>query len=313
MAFMLSEDEKTPYGTDVLTRIRPAGTVREITQAVERLDRSAGGRAFVWIMGERRPVGFVSVTAGADGLTFAATPEGRMPPPVPAPQFVAGVRTEAAGNEDARVFVKFDGGVVRQIDSARLELLDSEDPLYVITLEPGSEVKIKAARDASVDAPRNSDDVQRCLRRLAGASGRVNLAKEPLFCHIPSVPSKYAGDEELAGEIGTTCVVDTVTKKNQHLEIDLMSVSPAEAEHMQLDPGEQSAEAVASKCAGLGAGLPLFFMYKGVPYAASDFSTENGTPPTLTLEPWADVDEDADEDAEEIRMLAADQAANGIL
>lgn len=39
MAFMLSENEKTPYGTDVLTRIRPAGTAREITQAVERLDR----------------------------------------------------------------------------------------------------------------------------------------------------------------------------------------------------------------------------------------------------------------------------------
>ena len=43
-------------------------------------------------------------------------------------------------------------------------------------------------------------------------------------------------------------------------------------------------------------------MYKRVPYAASDFSAENGMPPTLTLEPWADVDEDADE----IRMLAAE-------
>ena len=78
---------------------------------------------------------------------------------------------------------------------------------------------------------------------------------------------------------------------------------------MQFDPGEQSAETIASKCMQFGAGLPLFFMYKGVPYAASDFATENGMPPTLTLEPWADVDEDA----EEIRMLAADQTANGIL
>ena len=84
MAFMLNEDERTPYGTEVLTRIRTAGTVDEITAAAERLNRSAGGKAFVWIMGEQRPVGFMSVTAGSDGLTFSATPEGMMPPPVPA-------------------------------------------------------------------------------------------------------------------------------------------------------------------------------------------------------------------------------------
>ena len=84
MAFMLNEDERTPYGTEVLTRIRTAGTVDEITAAAERLNRSTGGKAFVWIMGEQRPVGFMSVTAGADGLTLNATPEGTMPPPVPA-------------------------------------------------------------------------------------------------------------------------------------------------------------------------------------------------------------------------------------
>lgn len=84
MAFMLNENERTPYGTEVLTRIRPAGTVDEITAAAERLNRSAGGKAFIWIMGEQRPVGLMSVTAGADGLTFSATPEGAMPPPVPA-------------------------------------------------------------------------------------------------------------------------------------------------------------------------------------------------------------------------------------
>ena len=53
----------------------------------------------------------------------------------------------------------------------------------------------------------------------------------------------------------------------------------------------------------------MFFMYKGLPYAASDFATENGTTPTLTLEPWADVDEDAEEN----RMLAAEQIANGLM
>ena len=207
------------------------------------------------------------------------------------------------------MFVKFQDGVTKKIASARLELLDSDDPLYVITLETGEEVDVKATKDASVAAPRNSNDVQRCLRGLASASGRPNLPKEPLFCHIPSVPSKYAGDDELAGAVGTTCVVDVVIKKNQHLELELMSVSPDEAQRMQFDPGEQSAEAIASRCAQFGAGLPLFFMYKRVPYAASDFSTENGMPPTLTLEPWADVDEDADE----IRMIAAEQVANGLI
>ena len=82
MAFMLNEDERTPYGTEVLDRVRPARTVNEITTAVERLNGRAGGKAFIWIMGEQRPV--MSVTAGEDGLIFSATPEGMMPPPVPA-------------------------------------------------------------------------------------------------------------------------------------------------------------------------------------------------------------------------------------
>ena len=127
------------------------------------------------------------------------------------------------------MFVKFQDGVTKKIVSARLELLDSDDPLYVITLETGEEVDVKASKDASVSAPMNSDDVQRCLRSLTSASGRPNLPKEPLFCHIPSVPSKYAEDDELAGAVGTTCVVDVVIKKNQHLELELMSVSPDEA------------------------------------------------------------------------------------
>lgn len=39
MAFMLNEDERTPYGTEVIARIRPAGTVDEVTAATERLNR----------------------------------------------------------------------------------------------------------------------------------------------------------------------------------------------------------------------------------------------------------------------------------
>ena len=39
MAFMLNEDEHTPYGTEVITRIRPVRTVDEVTAAVERLNR----------------------------------------------------------------------------------------------------------------------------------------------------------------------------------------------------------------------------------------------------------------------------------
>ena len=146
------------------------------------------------------------------------------------------------------MFVEFQDGVTKKITAARLELLDSDDPLYVITLETGEEVNVRTAKDASVAAPRNSDDVQRCLRALTSASGRPNLPKEPLFCHIPSMPSKYARDEDLAGAVGTTCVVDVVIKKNQHLELELMSVSPNEAHQMQFDPGEQSAETIASKC-----------------------------------------------------------------
>lgn len=147
------------------------------------------------------------------------------------------------------MFVEFQDGVTKKIAAARLELLDSDDPLYIITLETGEEVDIRAAKDASVAAPRNSDDMQRCLRGLASASGRPNLPKEPLFCHIPSVPSKYAGNEELAGAVGTTCVVDVVVKKNQHLELELMCISPDEAHQMQLNPGDQSAETIASRCA----------------------------------------------------------------
>ena len=123
------------------------------------------------------------------------------------------------------------------------------------------------------------------------------------------MPSKYVGDENAAGEIGTTCIVDTVVKKGRHIELDLMSVSPDEAASMQLEPDKQSAEEIARKCAAFGKGLALFFMYKGVPYAASNFSTEEGRPPTLTMEPWADVDEDADE----IRAIAEQHMANGLI
>ena len=65
------------------------------------------------------------------------------------------------------MFVKFQDGVTKKIVSARLELLDSDDPLYVITLETGEKVDVKVAKDASIAATRNSDDMQRCLRSLA--------------------------------------------------------------------------------------------------------------------------------------------------
>lgn len=80
---------------------------------------------------------------------------------------MAGVKTEANGNGSAPMFVKFQNGVAKKIVSARLELLDSDDPLYVITLETGEKVDVKVAKDASIAAPRNSDDMQRCLRSLA--------------------------------------------------------------------------------------------------------------------------------------------------
>ena len=43
-------------------------------------------------------------------------------------------------------------------------------------------------------------------------------------------------------------------------------------------------------------------MYRGKPYAATEFYAKDGMLPTLTLEPWADVDEDG---SGEIRELAA--------
>lgn len=52
MAFILNEEEHTPYGTPVLARVNRAGTAGEIVSAVEQLNRQAGGGAFVWIMGE---------------------------------------------------------------------------------------------------------------------------------------------------------------------------------------------------------------------------------------------------------------------
>lgn len=220
--------------------------------------------------------------------------------------------SEAAGNGAAKMMVKFKNDEsTYAVSAVRLELLDSDDPVYIITIETGAEVKAQVPRDAEVAAPRNSDDVARCLARLASAARRPNLPKEPLYCHIPSVRNKYVDGQDMANELGTTCVVDIVLKKEKHLELELMSVSPQEAHAMQADPGAQSAENVAKQCASLGAGLPLFFMYKGIPYAASEFSARDGMPATLTLEPWADVAES--EDAGEIRMIAAEQVANGLI
>ena len=123
--------------------------------------------------------------------------------------------------------------------------------------------------------------------------------------------NKYIQQDELADAAGTMCVVDVVRKKENHLELDLMSVQPDEIEGFQVNPGDQSAEAVANGCSRFGKGLPLFFIYSGKPYAASCFETEDGMPPMLTLEPWADVDED--DGSEEIRMLAAKQMADGLI
>ena len=57
------------------------------------------------------------------------------------------------------MFVKFQDGEVKKISSARLEKIDDgEDPLYIITLEPGEKANVRAAKNAEVDAPRNSED-----------------------------------------------------------------------------------------------------------------------------------------------------------
>lgn len=311
MAFILNEEERTPYGTPVLKRIDNAGTVDGLCQAVETLNKSAGGKAFTWIMGDGRPVGIRSVTAGPDGLVLDTTQAGEMPPPVPALHFVHGLQSEAHGNGGQRMFVKFCDGETVLVKSARLEMLDENDPTYVITIETGEAVKAVTAKDAEVAAPRNSDDFEKQLARLVRASRRPNLAKEPLLCHIPSVENRYAKDRVEAQQVGTMCVVDIVLKKNEHLELELMSVSPGEAQAMQENPGEQSAESVATQCTDLGAGLPLFFMYKGVPYAASDFAAKDGMPPVLTLEPWADVLES--QEAGEIQALASRSAADGLV
>ena len=37
MSFMINEEERTPYGTEVLARVSPAGTAGELAAAVEEL------------------------------------------------------------------------------------------------------------------------------------------------------------------------------------------------------------------------------------------------------------------------------------
>ena len=311
MSFMINEEERTPYGTEVLARVSPAGTAGELAAAVENLNRRAGGRAFTWITEGGRPVGVVSATACASGLVLNASPEGVMPPPVPASQFVAGLRAEAKGDDGAQVFVKFDGGRTKTVAAARLERIpDGQEALYIVTLEAGGGARIETSVDAEAEAPSYSGDMPRCLAALARASKRPNIGKEPLYCHIPSASSRYIDDEELAARAGTICVVDSVTKKGQHLELDLMGVSGDEACRMQENPGDQAAETVAGKCAKYGDRLALFFMYRGKPYAATEFCAKDGMPPTLTLEPWADVDEDG---SGEICELAAKSMANGLI
>ena len=49
----------------------------------------------------------------------------------------------------------------------------------------------------------------------------------------------------------------------------------------------------------------------GKPYAATEFKAEGGRPPTLTLEPWADVDEAKDRG--DLKLLADAMAADGLL
>jgi len=311
MSFALNEHEHTPYGAEILGRTAQIDSVDAAISAVERFNQQAGGEAFIWIAGKERPVGLISVTSCGDGLVINATPEGAMPPPVSAAQFIKGMRIEARGKENQNIFIRFDAeNRAKKIASIRLERLDdAEGHLYIITFESGEYMNIRASSDAETDAPYNSEDIQAGLVRLSAASHRPNLSEEPLICHIPSIRNKYIQSDEFADEVGLFCVVDVVQKKGDHLELELMSISFDDLESMQENPGDQAAGSVAAKCAAFGKGLPLFFIYMRKPYAATEFATENGKPPMLTLEPWADVDEDQ----KEIKRLAAEQMANGII
>lgn len=316
MAF-INEDERTPYGTLVLRRETGLGTVDKMIKAVQALNGEAGGQAFIWIMGKERPVGFRSALAGPDGIVIDTTPSGQMPPPMPGTVFVRGMQAEARKAKDgaaSAVFIKFDGeDRPRAVEAARLECFDdgSSQPLYAVTFETGEETEAASTKDAEAEPPSDGGGIRRGLAALARASGRQQIGKEPLVCRIPSVSSRYIDDEEIAAQAGTTCVVDSVLRRGQHIELELMSLSPEDCLNMQFDAGDQAADAVAGKCERLGGSLPLFFMYKGEPYAATEFKIEGGFPPELILEPWADVDER--DDSDRIRAEAAAASAAGIL
>lgn len=285
-------NEVTPYGTPIIQRINiNNNTVGELISAIEKLVKIPNNKAFMWIMGEERPVGIISAISGPSGIIINTSEEGPMPPPVPALYFIKGLQSESHGNKDTKIFIQIKNNKqVKNISGVRLEKLDED--LYIITIEPGDYISnIQSIDDAEVDAPYNSEDILNGLIKLSNLSHRPELKKDILCCHIPSIRNKYVQDDEIADTIGTICVIDAVRMKQRHLELDLMSISHDELDAMQINPGQQSAETIAQKCMDFGKGLPLFFLYKGKPYGATEFTAIDGKPPTLTLEPWADIDE----------------------
>lgn len=294
---------------------------------MQRLAAQAGRTAFVLGVVEDRLLAFNQVTQGPDGLALELAGEGGGAP-VPAPLFLQGLQQESGGDMDMRVFVKTEDGTFG-LSQVRLEKDELEEgkAIDIITIVAGAEARARTAKDASVAPPRNSEDLPRGFRALVQQSGRPNLGKLPLMCVLASVPNqklldKIDADDQLPDELremfrqtaeqgGTPCVVDLVHRRQNHVEIQLMSVDGDDMARMQTDAADVCADKVVADFEALGPGLPLFFMYRGKPYAATEFSAEGGAPAKLTLEPWQDVLESAD--AQEISDSAAMFAADGLL
>ena len=135
-----------------------------------------------------------------------------------------------------------------------LRFPDSPEIYYLIHAEFGESAMKKAGMPVEAYAskpPQTPDEfIAQCLG-IQIRSKRPALADGPIIFEIPTVPDKYIGDlpddipEEIRNALGQLCVVDTVVKKGNHIEVNLMSFDRSkEYDRIFNDAGEFSSSAI---------------------------------------------------------------------
>ena len=307
----LDEDEDDEYGSPILKHTvwnKPLDTAESFLYALFEFRNQYKDKDVVFCCSQKDVNSYMLMSVEASGDTlqfqFKSIPEMR-PMPV---DFLAHGVTQEVKDPNALKNMKFSfvcDGKTMDIKELCLDVIrfpESPEIYYVIhaELQPAAAGgKTGVPTDAYANKPPETPDdfVTQCIG-LQIRSKRPALAKAPVIFEIPSVPDKYIGDlpegvpEEIRNALGQLCVVDNVVKKDNHVEVRLMSFDrEKEYENVFNGAGEFSSAEIQKKMRAMNPDAALFFIYMGKPYEIDTMEAKIGNPIWCTLVPWGTLDE----------------------